>query len=361
MNYRTTKILAEETLTETGTKVIDINIKEPISRIDIAYRVTKGQNGMDSYCHRDITKIELVDGSDVLHSLNGGQNQALCIYDRKVQSMNKGVYIDANSQKSNYGIDFGRFLYDPLLAFDPTRFRNPQLKITYDVDVSDTAAETAYVEVLGHIFDEKVISPVGFLMAKEHFSYTLAGTGYEYISLPTDYVLRKLLVQGYLSAFEPWYTLAEARLDEDNEKRIPFDWDLEDYLNIMMGKWTQIQERLQGYVAGGGSLYHFVTPTSYFVQSLLMTTKASYPIFLADSVNRGGRVYVSCGEGASISGWVFGYLPNHCFEFPFGDERDPEDWYDITKLGSLRLRLKGGSGGSSNGTGAVVLQQLRRY
>ncbi|KKL88030.1 hypothetical protein LCGC14_1928740, partial [marine sediment metagenome] len=56
-----------------------------------------------------------------------------------------------------------------------------------------------------------------------------------------------------------------------------------------------------------------------------------------------------------------GWLPNHCVQFPFGKPDDLNDWYDVTKLGSLRLRLKGGSGGSSNGTGAVVLQQFRRY
>ena len=107
MKYRTATLMAEADQTDgAGTKVIDINIQDIISRIVIYWKITKSVSYMMSYCHTDITKIELIDGSEVLHSLNGGQNQALCIYDRKIGSMNHGQYIGANSQRSFYAIDF---------------------------------------------------------------------------------------------------------------------------------------------------------------------------------------------------------------------------------------------------------------
>ncbi|KKK87598.1 hypothetical protein LCGC14_2751610, partial [marine sediment metagenome] len=102
------------------------------------------------------TKIELIDGSDVLHSLDGGQNQALCIFDRKCPTMNHGQYINANSQRSLYGIDFGRFLFDKELALDPSRFRNLQLKVSYDSDISDDGVTSGSLEVWADLFDEKV-------------------------------------------------------------------------------------------------------------------------------------------------------------------------------------------------------------
>lgn len=362
MNYRTATLLAGTDVTTAGTRTIDINVKEPISRISIYWQVTASKHGMDSYCHRDMVKIELVDGSDVLHSLNGGQNQALCIYDRKVPTMIHGQFAQGDSLRSMYGIDFGRFLYDPVLALDPTRFRNLQLKITHNESLADTGAGANELEVLADVFDEKVVSPMGFLMAKEHFSYNPGSTGYEYIDLPTDHPLRKLLVQGYLSAFEPWHTVAEARLDEDNEKRVPFDWDIERYYTMMKGIWTPVVDNIVGQVGPNSNKDYYGTPTDYWAMPIVVARSVDNEIWgLATS--RGGKITIynnDAGNGGFF-GRYCGWLPNHCVEFPFGDPKDIDDWYDITKLGSLRLRLKGGSGYAAGGTGAVVLQQLRRY
>jgi len=263
MNYRNTKILAEKTLTGSGTETIDVNIKDIISRIILKWEITMAGYGMDSYPHTDITKIELVDGSDVLFSLNGGQCQALCIYDRKIPSLNGGWYVNANNVTSIYGIDFGRFLFDKLLALDPNVLRNLQLKVTYDSDVMDTGATEGRLEVLAEVFDEKVISPVGFLSAKELHSRTPPASGYWYVDLPTDYPIKKMLVQGFYKANEPYTVVTEARLDEDNEKRVPFDWDLEDYERVMQGEQIPILERIYGYADTASTYAYYTTCLLY--------------------------------------------------------------------------------------------------
>ncbi|KKN29001.1 hypothetical protein LCGC14_0848670 [marine sediment metagenome] len=360
MNYRNAVLLAATDVGPAGTKEIPIRVKQPISRINIYWKVTASKHGMDSYCHRDMVKIELVDGSEVLHSLNGGQNQALCIYDRKVPTMIHGQFASGDSLASSYGIDFGRFLHDPLLALDPSRFDNLQLKITHNEALADTGASVNELRVWADIFDEKVISPMGFLMAKEHFSYTLSGTGYEYVDLPRDHILRKLLVQGYLSAFEPWYTIGEARLDEDNEKRIPFDWDIEIYHRLKKGMWLPVEDLIEG-LTGAATKTYYGTPTDYWAACKAGTRNHAITANIG-TPSRGGKFTVTHASGSGgFIGSYRGWLPNHCVEFPFGDPKDLEDWYDVTKLGSLRLRLKGGSGGAGGGTGAVVLQQLRKY
>jgi len=362
MNYRRAEILAGTDLTTAGTKTIDLNIKQPISRISLYWQVTASKQGMDSYCHRDMVKIELVDGSDVLHSLNGGQNQALCIYNRKCPTMIHGQFHSGDSLGSVYGIDFGRYLYDPELAFDPTKFNNPQLKITHNESLADTGASVNELEIVADVFDEKVISPIGFLMAKEHYSYTLLGTGYEYVDLPTDHPLRKLLVQGYLSGYEPWYTVGEARLDEDNDKRILFDWDLERYFRIMKGVWTPVEDNIMGLLGTGDNKNYYGTPTDYWAVPILFSRGVTSEFYLLATA-RGGKanIYSVTGGAGAWIGVYRGWLPNHCFELPFGNPQDLNDWYDVTRVGNLRLRLKGGSGGASGGTGAVVLEQLRRY
>ena len=94
MNYRYATILAEKSLSTKGTETIPINIQDPISRLEIGWHPTLNDNAMLAALAVGISKIELVDGSDVLHSLNGRANQALCIYDRRVPTMNHGELID---------------------------------------------------------------------------------------------------------------------------------------------------------------------------------------------------------------------------------------------------------------------------
>lgn len=359
MNYRVTEVLDEKSLTTTGTEIIPINVKDIISRLNLTWRISASKHGMDSYQHKDITKIELVDGSDVLFGMDGGQCQALCIYDRKVPTMNYGQHMQNSSQFANFGIDFGRFLYDPVLALDPGKFRNLVLKVTYDVDVADTGVTTGYLEVRADCFDEKVISPVGFLMSKEHFKAGTPDSGYTYVDLPTDHPYRKLLVQGYHKEYEPWYVIASAKLNEDNGKRIPFDWNMETYYRRMMAVWEPVEEVVIGQTVVAG-LNYYVTPTDYWVAASLMSRSGDQRIY-GDAVTRGGKLNLkSSAASCPFMGQVRGYLPNHCFEFPFGDPMDIDDWYDVTALGSLRLRLEEGTHHDDQRQ-AVVIQQLRRY
>ena len=360
MNYRTTKLLAATDLGAGGTKTIDINVVAPISRIMLQWKVSKLQALMNNYCHKDISKIELVDGSDVLFSMDGGQAQALNIFDRKCGSMNFGQYINANDQFSYYGIDFGRFLFDPMLAFDPKKFNNPQLKVTYSEIVSDTAVVDSTLEVIAEVFDEKVVSPIGFLMSKAHHVYSVGDEdSYEYIKLPTDHPYRKLLIQGYSKAYEPWNVVKEARLNEDNEKRIPFDWELEIYHQHRKGIDTPVQEEVVLQPQGGGAAY-YMTPTDYWATLVTQGQDAGDQAATGAS-GRGGYFLVTAGGSTQAQCICKGWLPNHCFHFPFGDEKDMDDWYDVSRIGSLELRLRAGADTGTGGVGAVILQQLRRY
>ncbi len=361
MKYRTVDLQAAGELSgSSGTEIIPIRVKDIISRISIYWQVTMADENMDSYQHRDITKIELVNGSDVLHSLNGGQNQALAIYDRKIPTMNYRQKLNANSLASNYAIDFGRFLHDPMLALDPARFDNLQLKISWNEALANTSASANELEVKAEVFDEATPSPIGFLMAKEHYSALSPASGYRYIDLPTDHVLRKLLIQGYYASYEPWYSVAEARLDEDNEKRIPFDWNIERYYRMMQGLWTPIEDQFVVYISAAGANSFYFTPTDYYVVVDGNDYGGQGVAWGTNGIVRGGVMTPTGASAVLVMGTAKGYMPNHCVEFPFGDPQDLEDWYDITKLGSLRLRLKAGSGGAT-GSQAVVLQQLRRY
>lgn len=359
MNYRRATLLAEKNLVGIGTETIEIVTRQPISRITLAWRVTKTIVGMTSYPHTDIVRIELVDGSDVLHSLDGGQNQAVCIYDRRCPTMNHGQHINGNAEYSVYGIDFGRFRHDQELALVPDKFMNLQLKISHDANNCDGGAASGNLEVWADLFDEKVISPVGFLMTKEHHKRAPPATGYWYVDMPTDFPLRKMFLQGYQKSKEPWNNVINCRLDEENEKRIPLDWELEDYYRIMKGVWAPVEETCVGNVTAPNSTF-YTTPTDYYAMLWALCYGGADVGNYFPAFQPGGAFTVTAANSNQFGGMVHGWLPNHTWEFPFGDPKDLADWYDVTKLGSLRLRLNAGAGGAV-GTVSAILQQLRYY
>lgn len=357
MRYRIATIHPTESITSAGTKTIEIKDKDPISRIQVRYRVTKTKHSMDAPGCFDVTKIELVDGSDVLFSMTGAECQALNIYNRRVGTMNHGQHSSGNGEINYFGLDFGRWLWDKVLALDPTRFKNLQLKISYVLTTSDSSGAAAELEVLAWLFDEAVISPMGFLTGKELYSFTPGADGaFEYIDLPTDRLMRKMLVRGYYDGREPWYELESIRLDEDNQKKIPLDITFEKYYQFMKPFWQELSEPFMVIPNTSGHVY-YVTPTDYYARIAGLSTGAVY--FVA-SWMPGGKITINASAGTDILGTAKGFLPNHCFEVPFGDDKDIEDWYDVTKVGSLRLRLESATGGIS-GTAQVVTEQMRKY
>ena len=360
MNYRRTTILAEKSYTADATETFDLRISKPISRIDIAYRVTKGNNYMSAQPAADITKVELVDGSDVLFALTGWEMQALNIYDRKVPTMNYGQHISGSYEYSTYGLDFGRYLWDKELALDPNRFDNLQLKITFTIATCDTGGTPVYIEITGFVFDEKEITPIGFLSPKELYSYTpSANDTYRYIELPTARVLRQLLIRGAEMGYDPHETVVEAKIDEDNDARVVFDMDLEDYNRMNKGVFPMVQEQMVGYIHTGADHIFYVTPTDMCLIAAGTPQTGDAAVY-SNSYPRGGKIDLRCTNSTMFSGMAMGWLPNHCISLPFGNQGDVDDWYDVTKVGDLRLRLKSGSRGTS-GTIQVVTQQLRKY
>jgi len=365
MNYRYASILAEKTLGAPGTETIDINLNDPISRIELGYKITLEDYAMLAALATPITKVELVDGSDVLHSMNGRQNQALCIYDRRVPTMNHDIIASGAGSHATLGIDFGRFLYDPELAFDPTRFRNPQLKITHNRALLSAATTVHSLEVNAHCFDERKIAPIGFLMAKEHYVWTPSTNNeYGYSDLPTDYPIRQLLLRPYLTQVNPSNVVDYLRLSEDNDKRIPIDVELKAYIKRMKGVWQMLSEGCGDSLWDTAVIKKYVTPTeeeTNWMATQVTGAASTYDCSLGAAITGGYVQMISSTSVVNFQGRVFGYVPHHTLQFPFGRQDQIDDWYDVTKLGSLRARMQAAASCSTTSEVSIVLQQLRRY
>lgn len=362
MKYRLATILDAENHSADTTKVIDLNLADPVSQIQIVYKPMNGAEAASTgHPAKCITKIELVDGSDVLFSLTGQEAQAVDWYHRKLEPPNILWYLNDNASEMIFNINFGRFLWDTLLAFDPSKFTNPQLKITIDIDAGGVNADSGYLAVFAMIFDEKSVSPGGFLMHKEIKDYTLAASAHEYTDLPTDYIYRKLLMRIQKYGTGPEYCFNNIKLSEDNDRRIPINHLIGDILMLMVGQTRPYREWIITHGTTTFRNYH-CTPTYWPVFAHAGWTGTATPQGATVYEGDGGRFKIaSTSAGLNQSVLCEGWCPHGVIEIPFGLQNEIEDWYDVTSLGSLRLDLLSASGMSSDESCQIFLQQLRRY
>jgi len=360
MKYRETELLDRTDVGAAGTISIPINVRDPISRIDITFEPKLWQPwvGQVAAC---IPKIELTDGSDVLFSMSGLEAQGLNIYDRRCPTMNSYYFNRGNYMMATMGIDFGRWLWDPELALVPDKFNNLMLKITYDEDLASAGVTYNYMEVFAHCFDEKIISPIGFLMSKLHYAYEPGGNNqYDYIDLPTDYTYRQLLVRGFKTKVDPLDVIDEARLSEENDKRVVFDIELRRYFYRMMGVWKEIEECWGDYAHSAtedGNIYF--TPTNYGTTVTAVHHEPDSE-FQQIATMRGGYMDWRGVPAVYFCGRVTGFLPNHCIQLPFGVQSELDSWYDAQLKKSIRLRLYS-STEFEDSLVSVILQQVRTY
>lgn len=358
MFYRNSVLLSPADVGGSGTKIIDINFPEVISRLTIIFQAfNPGSITIQEVAAANIPKIEIVDGSNVLFSLTGMQTEALDHFDTGNKYICNGSFVPTWGLDAVMNINFGRFLGDPLLAFDPKKFVNPQLKITFDEDAAVASAITNELSVIADIFDEKAITPTGFLMNKELYSYIPVAGATEEIDLPSDYPYRKLVVQARVN--DLWFggIIANLKLTEDNDRKIPMDLDA-----VRLEKWL---EKVNGYY-GCAVLTDLNTATGvtcYYAptQGIRMSPDVFCTGGMLDNVPFG---YSNLLKTTTMTGVtpidIRGMFPHGCLNVPFGNQQDVADAYDV-KGKNLKLKLKAGSGKTFTETFRIFTQQIRSY
>lgn len=357
MNYRTVTLHAEEDLDASGTKTIDINVKDPITTLILPFRLTVATGARLIPEPDAMSKIELVDGSEVILSLSGSEMAALSFYEGNHQINVSAENLTTQTQRGHLMVNFGRFAKDPVYALDPTKFRNLQLKVTYDVTAVQALATDLYLAVLAECFDEKEISPVGYLRHTQLHSYVGGATTYEYIDLPTDLLIRKLYLQTKNFGAAHFQNLTSVKLSEDNDKKIPFDISVYDWMDKELREFGRCFQYFGAYTSGASNPV-FGAPCNV-ENSNCMNASAQNAVQVV-TVTGGKFAFAASTTTQIVLGVLSGSLPYYVHCYPFGDQMDEADWYDVTKIGSLILRVYSGANGASC-TYNTLLQQLRRY
>ena len=101
----------------------------------------------------------------------------------------------------------------------------------------------------------------------------------------------------------------------------------------------------------------YCTPTYLTQVGAIGIDSADATLFATQS---SGGLITATGAATQLSQWIVtGQMPHGVMALPFGKRDDMADWYDVSKIGALKLILTAGSGAS--GTCKIVSQQYRKY
>jgi len=359
MNHRIVKLLDTKSGITTGTTVIDLDMLDCISEIIIEHSTVNGADG-DSTEHPmlNITGIEIIDGSDVLFSLEGPEAQALDIYNNGMYPRGGAFhYLNTLDAVFNVALSFGRHLWDESLALDPSKFNNPQLRITHNYALGGMNPSTCILKVMAALFDEKVISPVGFLMSKEIKQWNATANDHQYTDLPLDYPYRKLLLQNRIEEYDPRVIFANIKLASDGDKKVIVNSTFSELMWGIGRENAYIRETINapGAVA---QREHHCTPTVNVQVTANGFSEALGAKDIACFASGGGHLQAICEVANNIALHVAGWAPHGTLQIPFGKQDNPDDWFDVTRLGNLKLDI---TDGSAHGVSKVFLQQFRSY
>ena len=362
MNYRQATLLATSAFSTAGTKSVDINVRDLISRLIIIVEGLNTDFDPDGHPADFIKSVEVVDGSEVVCSMSGVAAQAMHYYNNGSMDHNELNYEDNAVIRAAISLDFGRHLWDELFALDPTRFKNLQLKIEHDKSLAGCGNASINIRVLADMFDEKVVTPQGFMLNKEVYAFSPADGAAEYVELPVDEILRKLLIINTSDTEEPDIQFETIKLDEEDGKRILVDALTLDVIRMYDCLYPRFSEYFSGRAETTANNY-YVTPCK---DLQIMMCEAQDAIGMLYRAWGGGRRASILGEVQSLfHGVVSGRCPHGAVPLLFGKQDSPDDWWDTSRVSKARLILtpRAATPGGCDTTEQthVLVQQAKRY
>jgi len=351
MLHRRTYVADNQGLGDAGTRTFDLNMTDPITAIWLKFQLVNGAtDNRDNTLPPCITSIEVIDGADVLYSMTGAKAFALAANYLGFMPRQEISELGGAVVTFTVPVMFGRFIGDQEYSLDPTKFTNPQLRITWNLAAVRAVALTAYatgtlqVTAVAHVM-EGASSASHFLMSKEIYSWTSTAAGTEFIDLPTDYPWRGLMMRGVLGGNAWHWMWDQIRINCDGGRFIAMNergWDVMNQLTMVNPRMHYKHE----YRVNNGRLIYTVLGEHEQVSLISYGTPDMVIEFSPTSAGRGTTTILTGGiaQGAMVNATalVSGYNPYDCLYLPFGIQDDPADWFPAPDFKGVALEVRAG-------------------
>lgn len=366
MRFRDDILEVRKDMGTSGTLTFNLDYADPITQLDLLFEAVNGATyNKASPLERCISRIEVVDGSDVLYSLPGDVAfGAYCHLANRIPKMHRSE----NANDTPYVVIpllFGRYVYDTMFALNPNAFRNPQLKVTFNEATVNAAGATGFVSDSWNIsvttrLMEDVEAPRGFMMLKEIENFTSLASGDHVVEMPTDYPYRALIVRAYEASVDCRSTLTGYKLSCDGGKFVPIDMHSRYVEGLMFENFKMLTVGSVIMASDGQNSQHWV---GYSYKGAGNAVAQGY-IFGASTWGS-GRVscYLTTHAGVAsnnvgVTILVDGLAFQNCMIIPFGRLDFPEEWFTAQEYGNVKLYLTQGNAGADVN---VCTQQARLY
>jgi len=347
----------------------DLDIQAPITEIVVGFQATGDETApnVDANIARTLTKIEIVDGSDIIWSLSGPLAVAHACYQNGVMPRRFDKEIASVASRIRIPIRFGSFLGDEQLAFDPTRFVNPQIKVTWNLAAINAVGNngygtgTAYLYISARVM-EGAPRPTGLVIAKEIETWSSSASAYKYTDLPVDWPYRHLLLRSFKTVTGINAIVNLVKLSKNMDQFVFFDVET-----------AEIQRQLQS-VFGPYHLHRELLCTN---GDNLNTYFGDYATWHMKNIAGNYNVFATALEGANIQFYMYdadagtsytsdlaidlllhGWNPENTMVLPIAIPGHNNDWVMFDPTDAVRLRTYELATGSSITLAAI---QKRTY
>lgn len=362
-------VYAETQSADNSSKTIDLDITDPVTGFYLEFDATNGTtNNADNFISDVITKVEIVDGSEVLWSLPFDMLEALHFYKLKQPPTLFPSEWPSGHQRHGALLMFGRRLYDQEFAMDFTKLRNPQMKISWNLGaIRAVSATTAFatgtlqITVIAKIMED-VPMPTKYLMAKLIDEWTCGTSGDERKELPNDYIYRLLMTRHWLEAYDVDEITSDLKLTMDADKFIVFNRKVKQLDAEALAEFGPVQYKHDFKQAYPGPIRllvnkePFVTPwvrdpgtPRQFVPYAQWSSDFYFELYdlATPSIDSAARRSTS---------YVHGHALHATVPIPMGLMDDPATWFDPTGYRKPELVL---TNGGTAGTCEIILEQSR--
>jgi len=366
MRLRKTYLVEDETTVTTGTRIFNLDFTDPVAAIYLDF-IGQRFDYTDTnrpYLLESITKIEIVDGSDVIYSTTGTECAAVQLYHTgripfmAISSNAAGAY-----NRMQVKILFGRDENDTEFALDLKRFNNPQLKITHAY-----AEEAAHWKASGQTMTVQALvaegapSPRGFFMTKEIYSWTKATTGDETIDMPRDYPYRFIVMQATHCATPVYAEFSKVKISCNFDEFVPMNETTEDLAHDNWSKYGMLTQQTEAMGDGAATEQFAWYPFAWNWGGDVQSWNTGTPAVVCRPYS--GYITVNTTEGVGLPDGVRAIVTGQGWELfdteviPFGNLMDASHWFDPKPWKSVRLILTQAQTAVAS---AIVLQQVRNY
>lgn len=210
-----------------ATRTVELARAGLLSAIMLRLECTNGATSGTERLRDAIDRVEVIaDGSDVLFSLEGTEIERWQYVWQKRRAAQVLTQRLSVVQELSLLVPFGRFIGDPALNLDLSKYQRVELSIQFSPTISGTAFTTATFTISAIEYswrpENMPVGRRGFLRTRQIRSFTSAVSGEEVVELDRRYPLMGALVYAREAAIADGVDITIVEVRENDGRVIPY-------------------------------------------------------------------------------------------------------------------------------------------